>query len=81
MLSRGTCEAKAEVDSLNTKKVMAMSRIMTLCVPEVQPEVRFEKPKCPTRARKQFYEMLKFRCDEITGEGYRSVQENNKKKH
>jgi hypothetical protein len=45
MWSQGTCEAKADVDSLNIKKVMAMSRIMTLCVPEVQPEVRFEKMK------------------------------------
>jgi hypothetical protein len=78
MLSQGTCEAKAEVDSLNTKKVMAMLHIMTLCVPEVKPEVRFEKPKCPTRARKKFYEMLKFHCDEIIGEGYSATQEKKK---
>jgi hypothetical protein len=53
---------------------------MTLCVPEVQPEVRFEKPKCPTRARKKCYEMLKFHCDEIIGEGYRAIQEKKKER-
>jgi hypothetical protein len=79
--SQGACEARAEVDSLTSKKVMAMLRIMTLCVPEVQPEVRLKKPRSPTRARKKFFEMLRFHCDEIIGEGYRSVQVKKKKKH
>jgi hypothetical protein len=54
---------------------------MTVCVPEVQPEVRFEKPKYPTRARVEFYEMLKFHGDEIIREGYRAMEKKKKKKH
>jgi hypothetical protein len=48
-----------------------------MCVPEVQPEVRFEKKKFPTRARSHCDEMLKFHSDELRGEGYRARERNN----
>jgi hypothetical protein len=52
MWSQGTCEAQADVDSLSSKTVIAIKRIMTLCVPEVQPEVRFEKMKVSCSSQK-----------------------------